>query len=211
MRASAKGRSMIYELDPQLSDREVHFIGMVFIQWASLEHEVFTQTLMTFVTEGKEGHPLPKEMNNIQFTGVLNFWKERVADKASSRRAKVLQRQYDEILKLKDIRDALAHGMWHWSAKDLGRISTVRVKKREVITSHFSAKALGDIASKLGAINFKIRFPGGLTDLARARMEQGGYFSRRAMAMFTVAAVGPDGYPTDGPSSGRPASGQTDG
>lgn len=202
---------MIYECDPQLSDREIHFIGMVFIQWASLEHEVFTQTLMTFVAEGKECHPLPKEMNNIQFTGVLNLWKERVADKASSRRAKVLQRQYDEILKLKDIRDALAHGMWHWSTEDLGRISTVRVKKREVITSHFSRKALGDIASKLGAINFKIRFPGGLTDLARARMEQGSYFSRRAMAMFTGAAVGPDGYPTDGPSSGRPASGQTDG
>ena len=202
---------MIYQWDPQLSDREVHFIGMIFIQWASLEHEVFMQTLNTFVTEGKEVHPLPKEMNNIQFTGVLELWKERVADKASSRRAKFLRRQYDEILKLKNIRDALAHGMWHWSTEDLGRISTVRVKKREVITSHFSAKALGDIASKFGAINFKIRFPGGLIDLAKVRMEQGGFISRRGMAMFTGAAVGHDGYPTDGSSSGRAPSGKTDG
>ena len=184
---------------------------MIFIQWASLEHEVFMQTLKTFVTEGEEVHPLPKEMNNIQFTGVLDLWKERVADKASSRRAKVLQRQYDEILKLKDIRDALTHGMWHWSNEDLGRISTVRVRKREIIMSHFSAKALDDIASQLGAINFKIRFPGGLIDLARARMEQGSYISRRAMALFTGTAVDHDGYPADGTSSGRAPSRKTDG
>jgi len=202
---------LIHQWDPELSDREVHFIGMIFIQWASLEHEVFMQTLKTFVTEGEVVHPLPKEMNNIQFTGVLELWKERVAGKASRRRAKVLQRQYDEILKLKDIRDALAHGMWHWSPEDLGRISTIRVKKREAITSHFSAKALGDIASKLGVINFKIRFPGGLIDLARARTEQGGYISRRAMAIFTGAAVDQDGYPAYGPSSGRTSSGKTDG
>ena len=202
---------MNYQFDPQLSDREVHFIGMIFIHWASLEHEVFTQTLKTFVTEGKKIHQLPKEMNNIQFTGVLDLWKERVADKASSRRKKVLQRQYAEILKLKDVRDALAHGMWHWSAEDLERISTVRVRKRQVITAHFPAKALGDIGSKLGTINFKIRFPGGLIDLARERMKQGGYISRRAMGMFTGAAVGHDGYPTGGPSSGRAPSGKADG
>lgn len=201
---------MIYQWDPQLSNHEVHFIGMIFIQCASLEHEVFMQTLNTFVSEDKDVNSLPKEMNNIQFTGVLDLWKEMVADKASSRRAKVLQRQYDEILKLKDIRDALAHGMWHWSAEDIGRISTVRVRKREVITSHFSAKALGDIASKLGAINFKIRFPGGLSDLAKAHLKQGGYLSRRAVAMLTGAAVGHDDYPTDCPNSSRATSGKTE-
>ena len=47
-------QSVIYQWDPQLSDHEVHFIGMIFIHWASLEHEVFMQTLNTFVTEEKE-------------------------------------------------------------------------------------------------------------------------------------------------------------
>ena len=183
---------MIRCWEPQLSDTEVYFIGMIFVQWASLEHEIFMQTLKTFNTEKEEIHPLPKEMNNIQFTDVLDLWKERVAEKASTRNAKVLLRQYDQIIKLKDLRNALAHGMWHWSAEDLGRISTVRVKKREVITSHFSTKSLGDVAMKLGAINFKIRFPGGLTDLTRAHMEQGGYMSRRAMAMFTGRKLGSD-------------------
>lgn len=169
------------------------------------------QTLKTFVTGGEKVHPLPREMSNIQFTGVLDLWKERVADKASTRRSKVLQRQYEQILQLKETRDALAHGMWHWSAKDIDRISTVRVKKREVITSHFSAQALADIASKLGAINFKIRFPGGINDLARAYMEQGGHISRRAMAMFTGTVVDSGGYPTAAPKTKRAHSTKTDG
>ncbi len=191
--------------DPQLSDHEVHFIGMIFIQWASLEHEVFVQTVDTFDAGNGEIPQLPKEMNNLQFTAVLELWKKRVADKAPKGRAKVLQRQYDKILKLKEARNALAHGMWHWSPEDLGRISTIRVKKRQIITSHFSAKSLGDMASELGEINFKIRFPGGLIDLARARMEEGGYMSRRAVAMFSGAPVDDDGYPTAHPTRRRGA------
>lgn len=141
-------------------------------------------------------------MNNLQFTKVLELWKERVADKASGRRARVLQRQYAEILKLKDPRDALAHGMCFWSAENLSHFSTIRVKGREVIPFQFSQKDLGDIASKLGAINFKIRFPDGLIDHARALVKQGGYISRRAVAVLTRAAVDHDGYPTDGSNSG---------
>ncbi|MGC4405141.1 hypothetical protein [Methyloversatilis sp. MC4-4] len=189
--------------DPQLSDHEVHFIGMIFIQWASLEHEIFVQTVRTFDSEAKEVPELPKELNNIQFTAVLELWKERVADAAPKGRAKVLRRQYEKILTLKQARDALAHGMWHWSPEDLGRIGTVRVKKRQIITSHFSAKSLGDMASDLGEINFKIRFPGGLIDLVRARMQEGGYMSRRAVAMFSGAPVDDDGYPTAHPTRTR--------
>jgi len=189
--------------DPQLSDHEVHFIGMIFIQWASLEHEVFVQTVSTFDPGDGEAPALPKEMNNLQFTAVLELWKKRVADTAPKGRAKVLQRQYQKIVALKEARDALAHGMWHWSPEDLGRISTIRVKKRQIITSHFSAKALGDMALELGEINFKIRFPGGLIDLARARMAEGGYMSRRAAAMFTGAPVDDEGYPTGHPSPRR--------
>jgi hypothetical protein len=179
---------MIYVWDPQLSDRKVHFIGMIFVQWASLEHEIFTQTLETFAAEGKAAHELPTAMNNIQFTGVLDLWKERVAEKAPGRRGKVLLKQYDAVIKLKDTRDALAHGMWHWSPEDLGKISTVRVKKREVITSHFSADALESIASKVGEINFKVRFPDGKIDLVKAHMQEGGYISRNGMALFTGEA-----------------------
>ena len=56
-----------------------------------------------------------------------------------------------------------------------------------MITSHFSADALEDIARKVGEINFKLRFPGGAVDLAKARMQEGGYICRRAMALFTGA------------------------
>jgi hypothetical protein len=192
--------------DPQLSDHEVHFIGIIFIQWASLEHEVFVQTVSTFDSENGDTPKLPKEMNNLQFTAVLELWKKRVADPAPKGRAKVLQRQYEKIVALKEARDALAHGMWHWSPENLGRISTTRVKKRQIITSHFSAKALGDMALELGEINFKIRFPGGLIDLAKARIEEGGYMSRRAAAMFSGVPVDDDGYPTAHPTPRRRSS-----
>lgn len=198
--------------DPQLSDHEVHFIGMIFIQWGALEYEVFAQTLQTFDPGSGDVPQLPKEMNNLQFSSVLELWKERVADKASKRRAKVLQQQYEKILSLKEARDALAHGMWDWSPEDLGRISTIRVKKRQVITSHFSVKGLGDMAAELGEINFKVRFPGGLVDLAKARMAEGRYISRRAMAAFTGAPVDEDGYPTAHPTrNGRKRSRRADG
>ena len=171
--------------DPQLSDHEIHFIGTIFVHWASMEHEIFIQTLLTFAPEITDPDQLPKAMNNLQFTGVLDLWNERVAKKASGRRAQVLQRQHKEILRLKDARDALTHGMWHWSATELAQISTIRVRKREVITSHFTVEVLGRFASKIAEINFKLRFPGGIIDLARARMKEGGYISRNAMAMFT--------------------------
>jgi hypothetical protein len=171
--------------DPQLSDQEIHFIATIFVQSASMEHEIFMQTLLTFLPGITDPDQLPKAMNNIQFTGVLDLWNERVARKALGRRAQVLQRQYDQILRLKETRDALAHGMWHWSAIDLGQISTTRIRKREVITSHFTAEVLYKFASKIAEINFKLRFPGGASDLARARMKEGGYISRNAMGMFT--------------------------
>ena len=178
---------MTYVWDSGLSDKEILFIGMFSVQWACLEHEIFTQTLNTFASEGNVTHNLPKEMNNIQFTGVLDLWKERVAEKAKSKQRKILLQQYLEILELKNPRDALMHGMWHWSPENLGRISTVRVKKRDVITTHFSADELEDFAKRVGEINFKIRFPRGAVDLAIATMQQGGYTSRRSMAIFSGA------------------------
>lgn len=170
---------------------------MIFIQWASLEHEIFLQTLKSFDPGNGAIPQLPKEMNNLQFTAVLELWKEKVADKASKRRSKVLEQQYKKILGLKEARDALAHGMWNWSLEDLGRISTIRVKKRQVTTSHFSVEALRDMATDLGEINFKIRFPRGVVDLVKVHMEDGGYISRRAAAMFTRTPVDEDGYPRD--------------
>jgi hypothetical protein len=100
---------------------------------------------------------------------------------------------------LKDIRDALTHGMWHWTAEKLGEIRTVRVRKREMITSHFSSDVLHEVAGQLGEINFKLRFPGGTADLARQRMKDGGYMSRRAAAMFAGAPLDAGGFPVGHP------------
>ena len=187
--------------DPELSYRETYFVGAIFVHWASMEHEVFMQTLSSFVSDGSDLAKLPKEMNNLQFTGVLDLWKERVVERAKGKRRKVLLEQHETISKLKTYRDALSHGMWHWSPEHLGTIRTVRVKKREVITSRFSVTDLEKFALKIAEVNFNIRFPRGLTELALALTKQGGHISRRALASFTNAPVDQDSFPKGHPGA----------
>ena len=160
-------------------------MGDIFVLWACLEHEIFVQTLLTFEVEVNQAADLPKEMNNMQFTSVLELWKSRVAEATTAPRGTVLREQYGEIVSLKDARDALAHGRWHWSPEAPDQVTTTRVKKSSLISSHFSTDFLHGMATRLGEINFKVRFPGGLGELAEAQISEG-YMSRSAMtSMFS--------------------------
>jgi hypothetical protein len=66
--ADSDGAGLIHLLALDLSERELHFIGHIVAQWGALEHEIFVQTLRTFADYSEE---LPKQMNNLQFTGSL--------------------------------------------------------------------------------------------------------------------------------------------
>ena len=180
------------QLDFGLSDKEIYFIGQIVALWGALEHEIFNQTLLTF--DGLDGNEivLPKEMNNLQFTGILEQWKKRVVDKVKGERAVTLQQQLHQINNLKEYRNALVHGMWKWSSSNLNRISTVRIRKKEIITVHFTVDDLQDFYNKLAGINFKIRYPGGLQDLASERAEHGFHISRRFLSMITDNSVADD-------------------
>jgi hypothetical protein len=123
-------------------------------------------------------------MNNMQFTDVFALWKERVVCSASDQRAIVLTEQIKVIEHLKEFRDAIVHGHWDWSATDVTKITTMRVKKKAVLSTVFDVQALEDFAVSLSEVNFKIRYPGGLEDLARQRNSDGSYISRRAFAML---------------------------
>ena len=168
--------------DDELSEREIFLIGKTIAQWGALEHVVFVQTLMTF--EGEEV-ALPKAMNNLQFTEILDLWNKRVVATAEDKRRKVLEQQHEKILKLKGYRDALVHGMWQWSKAELSKITSVRIRKKEIISVHFTADDLADLSLKLASVNFKLRFPGGLEDLAEQRAAEGFYFSRHGAALLT--------------------------
>ena len=169
----------------ELTDAEVYSVGDIFVLWACLEHEIFAQTLLTFEAEISDAIDLPKEMNNMQFTSVLDLWKSRVAEATTGPRGTVLREQYHEIVGLKDARDALAHGRWDWSPEAPHQVTTTRVKKSNLISSHFTTDFLHDMAVRLGEINFKVRFPGGLGELAETQIAEGGYMSRSAMtSMF---------------------------
>jgi hypothetical protein len=175
-------------LDLQLSEREMFLIGMIVAHWGTLEHKVFTQTLLSFDDPDTQAADLPKAMNNIQFTQVLFLWKERVVDKSKGKRATVLRKVHDELLAMKEPRDALVHGMWQWSPENPDRISTIRVRKREVLTSHFNVEYLEDFALRLSQLNFQIHYPRGIADLAASRQQGGFYISRKGLQLIADMA-----------------------
>ncbi|PLT20483.1 hypothetical protein CXP34_02420 [Ralstonia mannitolilytica] len=175
----------MYGFDVELSERETYFIGKIVALWGALEHEVFVQTLNTFHAEAVEVTELPHEMNNLQFTNVLKLWKVRVVDVADDPRREVLQRQYARICHYHGFRQAIVHGMWDWKASDLGRISSVRVRRRELVTVHFTADDLEAFCLDMHKINFRIRYPAGAEDCAKAMMEEGASISRRWAALLT--------------------------
>jgi hypothetical protein len=189
-----------FRLDFGLSDREAFFIGQIISQRGAMEHEVFLQTLLTFDQSEKERPEVPRELATLQLTTLLALWKERVIDHAPGERADVLRLQFDEIGRLKDARDALVHGMWRWAHGTLGRISTVRVRRKHVITMHFTLDDLKDLSDRLANVNFRIRYPGGVPDFAQARAEQGGAVCRRGLAILTDNSLRDDWLTASPPS-----------
>ena len=175
-----------------LSDIELFSVGRIISQWGALEHEIFVQTLETFPKKNPE---LPKDMDNLKFKdGVLKLWKERVVDKSTKKKKEVLLKQYNSILKYLDFRHALVHGMWEWDQKDPEKITTVRIRKKNIIYAHFDAESLEDFAFKIAEINFAIRYPRGATDMAKEMAKQGGYMSRSFLAQVTKNKIADDFY-----------------
>ncbi len=170
-----------YLHDVELSERELFYIGQIIAQWGALEYEIFCQTLQTFDGCVKS---LPKEMNNMQFSGVLEKWRERVVDRCIGEKKKKLDEQYDLIRHYQDYRDALVHGMWDWDISSPHKIKTTRVRKKEVRSVHFTAADLQDFSLEVARINFNVRYPRGVEDLAEMA-KKGGHISRLGMSMLS--------------------------
>jgi hypothetical protein len=129
-------------------------------------------------------------MNNMQFSEVLEKWKERVVLQSNGEKKKNLEEQYALIRHYHDYRNALVHGMWDWDTTSPDRIKTTRVRKKQVISIHFTAADLEDFSLELAKINFNIRYPRGIEDLAEM-INRGGYIGRFTASMLsghTVAA-----------------------
>jgi hypothetical protein len=146
---------MKYTIGVELLERELISIGRIVALWGSLEHEIFCQTLICFdVTSPGQ---LPKEMNNMQFSSVLELWDSHVVSKATAKRKQVLQEQYKKIGHYHDFRNALVHGMWDLSKDKPAKITATRLRRAEVIRTHFTVDDLEDLASELETINFNVR------------------------------------------------------
>jgi hypothetical protein len=173
---------MEYVHGVELSERESFFIGQIVALWGSLEYEIFCQTVMSF--EGDESQ-LPKEMNNVNFSKVLELWNERVVAVALGKRKKVLNDAYSAISYYQESRNALVHGMWHWETNDPQTIIATRVSKNQIISTRFTADILERFAMELRKINFRIRHPGGIFDYAKEFTKTGSHVSRKWVAAVT--------------------------
>ena len=176
----------------ELSQRELLCIGHIIAQWGALEHEVFCQTLQTF---DRHGETLPKEMNGMQFSGVLEKWKERVVERCNGEKKLKLEEQYDLIRHYQGYRDALVHGMWDWDRASPNKIKTTRVRKSEVISTQFTATDLESLSMAVARINFNVRYPGGEDDFAEM-INKGGYIGRLTASMLSGHPVAEELLPT---------------
>lgn len=188
--------------DVELTEKETFFIGRIVALWGALEHEIFMQTLQTFDAEGDAPIKLPSEMNNIQFTGVLGLWKTCVVDVAKGKRKRVLEQQHEEILRCHEFRKAVVHGMWDWSAQDVGNITSTRIVGKKVITVKFTPDSLLSFMTDMQRINFSVRYPRGFNDYALAMSKKGFGISRGFAAAMTGHPVADELLPPD-PSEGE--------
>jgi hypothetical protein len=176
---------MEFGIETELSERELLSVGKIVALWGALEYEIFCQTLRCFsesdIAEGR----LPKAMNNMQFSEVLALWETHVVNKAEGKRREVLQKQCEAIRYHHDFRNALVHGMWDWSIAAPEQITAIRIRKKEVRRTHFTAHDLAEFASALEGINFRAKYPGGAEEYAAEMCKQGAYISRRALSAIT--------------------------
>jgi hypothetical protein len=180
--AKTRTKEMEYGIHVELSDRELLCIGKIVALWGALEYEVFWQALKHF--GGLPGGQLPKEMNNMRFSQVLALWETHVVHRTTGKRKKVLNEQCARIRHHHEFRNDLVHGMWDWSEAAPEKITAMRVRKKEILRTQFTADDLESFASELASINFKVRYPGGAEELAIA-MTDGAELSRRGFCLMT--------------------------
>jgi hypothetical protein len=162
-------------LSTELSEREIYLIGAVVSQWGFLEADIFDQALLSFA----DGESLPAQMNNHNFTEVLELWLERIVAKQDDATRSVLMDQYHEIRRLNDFRQAVVHSRWEWRPDAPDEITAVRVHKKSVKSVKFTAENLAEFSVRLGQVRFLIRHPGGMEDRAAEVAAGGGHISRR--------------------------------
>lgn len=168
-------KPIVRRLDWGLSSKESQLIGMIIAEWAALEDEVCRQLMESCQSSPQTGVETKLAQN---FSENLKNWKMHVVDVAEKEVAEKLRLQSQEIERLVEYRNALAHGMWTWNGEDVTKITSVRVKQKKLLLVHFTRDDLLDMFNRAAAINFNLRFPLGDEDFGRAMIESGGFVAR---------------------------------
>ena len=175
--------------DTGLTHEERMVIGDIVAQWGALEAEIFGQTLESFDSDIHVSQ-LPRAMRNRNFSEVLELWKERVVDAAGDAIKKTLKEAYEKILKLRDARHSIVHGMWDFTVSEPKTISTFRVKDDQIIHTTFKDGALADVGMRIAEINMSIRYPGGLRQFFEEQMSDGVYVNHAEMRRMKLQLEG---------------------
>lgn len=164
----------------ELDDKETYLIGAIVAQWGFLENEIFEQTLLSYADE----ESLPRAMNNLQFSAVLELWKQRVVETSADATKRLFHAQYDEIVKLSPFRQAIIHSRWKWHADRLDVITAVRVAKDQIISVDFDTESLTDFMLRLGEVRRNLQYPGGEDERLAELEAMGGRISRSGYRML---------------------------
>ena len=177
-------------LDLGISDKETMYIGKIITYWSAIENEIFLQSVANF----ENIETLPKELKNLQFTSLKLYWKEFIIDKTENEIIKnVLNKQFEEIEKVKDIRDAIAHSFWEWSSDNLSQIKTIRVRKDKIISLTFTVDDLENFFIKIAEMYTNIKCPNGITDIFSDVIKKGySEPSRMALSRITNHKISTD-------------------
>ncbi|MCL2910004.1 hypothetical protein [Shewanella aquimarina] len=175
--------------DVGLSPSESKLLGLIVAHWGAIEGEVFQQALESYGVDF-ELSELPKEMNNLSFSKVLEVWKERVIAGAPEADKVVLKKQYEKIRCYQDYRNSLIHGMWIFDRNTPEVISTLRGRGKEIISAVFEEGQLQKFYSELAQINLYIRYPRGMEQVFEEQFKQGYYVNEAEIRRMKLRKKG---------------------
>jgi hypothetical protein len=148
-----------HEMDPgEMTQREVHAIGLITVQWAYLEHMLL---LHTAKLSNRAKLPLPSDATNFSFRRRLAAWRQTINETIKRRSTKdALLNLASRIASTEDKRHKLTHGLWAFRPDRPRKLVAYSFRPGVAFREEFEVMRLYRLAEQIGQINFALTFPG---------------------------------------------------
>ena len=153
----------------ELTGEECEAIGYVISQWALLEHIIFMQT--AGLAQSVDA-PVPEDALNKSFDKRSEAWRlsieTHVTDPQERERLLLLYRRTKDA---EDRRHKVAHGVWTWAEGNPTRLLAYSFRPNVAFQHGFDLNRLHNLGDEIGAIGFRIEYPGGADEARRVAFE----------------------------------------